>query len=198
MRIKNYYILSKDGTKTGFAKVSGNLILKNKRVVSPLSELNLKSFPKNALPQKFYYEYGSERFLAKPNDLNGNQIEIQNKIFIIEVDQNGAKNFRLHAEYLIENTWWNRSQLEWMFNKHWFQSNFKFWLPFIISIISVIIAYCSYENSSNSLKENSANKNRLDSLDAKIKLINTQNKPAIYPSKPIVIEDSILKNNTVR
>ena len=65
---------------------------------------------------------------------------------------------------LIEKTWWNKQRLSLMFGEHWIQKDFRFWLPFLISILSLVIAFGSYLNNSELRKQNSIIHNEIDSI----------------------------------
>jgi hypothetical protein len=194
MKIKNYHIFSKDPLNAGYVKVSGILILKNKRVVCPISPLNLKKFPNNAVPQRFKFERGADRFLANPSDRNGEQIDIQKKIFIKEINNQGSDSkYDLHEEYIIDKTWLNTQQLLWMFGEHWLQKEFRFVLPYILSVCAFAFSIFAFLYSSKTNRNNARVEDRMDSVESIIRNEKLKNKTMYNTNKLAPRRDTLIR-----
>jgi hypothetical protein len=167
MKVKKYHTLSK-GDDIGYISVDGILELRNKRVFLPIGKKNSQTFP-NAIPQSFIYDDFGFRTIANIRDSSGNIIDVRKKIWIkeVEIKDGNASSLNWHEEYLIEKNWWNEQQLKFMFGTHWIQSDFRFWIPVLISSVTLLITGVNTFNSSKKIDKIEEWK---DSLSTQIKV----------------------------
>ena len=163
MKVKNYHVFAKD-TDKGYMPVTDYLILKNKRVIYPISPRNNFS---DAIPQRFVFEEMGLRYRANLKDSTGRVIDIQNKIIINEVEVFGDKSEPLqwHEEYVIDNKFWTLQRLKWMFGQHWLQNDFRFWLPFFVSIFSLALSIFTFHSNSKTQETNVLLETKIDSFE---------------------------------
>lgn len=116
MKIRNYIIFDKK--EGNFVPKHGNLILKNKTVLYPISNRN--PFP-HPIPQNFNYKILDYR--SNITDSLGNIIKVRETYVIQEVEIFDGKENPLdwHEMYLIHKTWLNTQRLQLMFGEHWIQ-----------------------------------------------------------------------------